>query len=275
LEHAAKNLLMPIRDEAVARFARHGIAWHHGTPAPDGTPWPSSHLLDSQVQCVNVLLSLACGPDRGLAFARTAEPEAEALVEIEDGSTVAFEWVGLADHLGERRGRPAERGRFTTSADALLVAERRGGNRTGILVEWKYTETYDAPVPFRGRRGTDRREVYRVRYQAAGSPFRERPPIDAFFHEPHYQLLRLVLLAHAMVETREFGIDRAVLVHAVPAGNDALLGTVPGALRACGATVPEVWSALVAGPFVRWCWLDTVPWYCATGELAERYGARG
>lgn len=272
VDHTAENLLPEIRGEAISRFARHAIAWHHGAAALDGTPWPSGHLLDSQVQCVNTLLSLAARPDRGLAFAHAAEPEAETLVEIEDGSTVAFEWVGLTDHLGERRGRAAERGRFTTSADAILIAQRRDGGRTAVVVEWKFTESYDTPVPFRGAGGTDRREVYRARYEALSSPFRARPSIDAFLHEPHYQMLRLVLLADAMVGAREFDIDRAVVVHAVPVGNDALLGTVPEGLRAYGATVPEVWGSLIGGGRVTWTWLDTTPWVTATEAGHERYG---
>lgn len=273
-EHAAANLLAGIRADAISRFARHGIAWHHGGDAPDGTPWPSGHLLDSQVQCVNTLLTLAGQPDGGLAFAQAAEPEAEALVEIEDGSTVAFEWVGLSDHLGERRGRAAERGRYTTSADAIMVAQRRGGGRTCLVIEWKYTENYNTPVPFRGGGGTDRREVYRARYEGGTRAFRARPPIEAYFHEPHYQLLRLTLLAEAMVRAAELGIDRAVLVHAVPRGNDALLGTVPAALSEFGATVPEVWTALVGAGPVRWRWLDTTPWLQATEAMAERYAPR-
>ena len=59
--HAAHNLLPEIRAEALRRFADHGIQWHGATPGPDG-PLPSTHLLDSQVQCVNALLCLAqCG----------------------------------------------------------------------------------------------------------------------------------------------------------------------------------------------------------------------
>lgn len=273
LRHADENLVAEVRAEAIERFARHGIAWHHGTPGPDGVEWPSTHLLDSQVQCVNVMLSLASAPDRGLAFVRAAEPEASGLVDVEDGSTVAFEWSGERDHLGERRGRSLLRGRFSTSVDAFLVASRPDGGRTGILVEWKFTESYDRPVPFRGTGGTDRRDVYRERYLASETPFAVRPEIDAYFHEPHYQLLRLVLLADAMVQAGEFGMDRAVVVHGVPAGNDALLATVPEGLARFGTTTPEVWTALVGGGRVAWRWLDTTPWLGATPALAERYGS--
>ena len=272
LEYADRNLLSAVREEALERFRRHDIAWHAGGEAPDGSPWPSGHLLDSQVQCVNTFLSLANGQDRGLAFARSVEPDATALVEVEDGSTVAFEWIGQQDHLGERRGFIGQRGRYTTSVDALLVATRADGGRTGILVEWKFTESYDRPVPFRGPGSKDRREVYRARYESPRGPFLRRPPIEAHFHEPHYQILRLVLLADAMVGARELGMDRAVVVHAVPRGNDALLATVPEGLAALGSSVPEVWEALVGDGCVAWRWLDTTPWLQATGALAERYG---
>jgi hypothetical protein len=102
--------------------------------------------------------------------------------------------------------------------------------------------------------------------------FRRRPPIEAYFHEPHYQLLRLMLLANAMVGARELVMDRAVVVHAVPRGNDALLATVPEGLLELGSTVPEVWEALVGGGSVAWRWVDTTPWVRATEALAERYG---
>lgn len=272
LEHADRNLLPSVRAEALERFRRHDIAWHAGGEGPDNRPWPSGHLLDSQVQCVNTFLSLANGPDRGLAFARSVVPNTVALAEVEDGSTVAFEWIGERDHLGERRGFIGQRGRYTTSVDALLVAQRSDGGRTGILVEWKFTESYDRPIPFRGPGGKDRREVYRARYEASETPFRRRPPIEAYFHEPHYQLLRLALLADAMVGARELGMDRAVVVHAVPKGNDALLATVPEGLAELGSRVPEVWSALVGEGPVAWRSLDTTPWLQATDALAERYG---
>ncbi len=272
LELADQNLLPAVRAEALERFRRHDIGWHAGGEGPDGSHWCSGHLLDSQVQCVNTFLELANGPDRGLAFVRAVEPDAVALMEVEDGSTVTFEWIGERDHLGERRGFIGQRGRYTTSVDALLVAQRANGGKTGILVEWKFTESYHQPIPFRGPGGKDRREVYRARYEAPGSPFQRRPPIEAYFHEPHYQLLRLVLLADAMVAARELGMDRAVVVHAVPRGNDALLATVPEGLAELGSTVPQVWSTLIGDGPVVWRWLDTTPWLRATKALAERYG---
>lgn len=146
------------------------------------------------------------------------------------------------------------------------------GGLTGIVVEWKFTESYDRPVRFHRPGGADRREVYRTLYEAPDGPFRTRSPFEAYFHEPHYQLLRLVLLGQGMVDAGELGVDLAVVAHAVPRGNRTLLETVPDGLSHLGPTVPEVWGELVGGGNVAWRWLDTTPWITATPGLAERYG---
>jgi hypothetical protein len=272
-KHADLNLLPGIRDEALRRFARHGIQWHGWTPGADGTYLPSTHLLDSQVQCINVLLALAKQERHLLDLVRQAEPDATDLVVVEDGSPVAFEWIGDRDYLGEGRGRPRHRGRFATSADALVVVERADGGRTGILVEWKFIESYDHPKPFFGDGGTDRREVYRPIYVGDATPFDVLPELDVFFQEPHYQILRQALLASEMVKAQEFGIDRAVLLHCVPSGNRTLRQTVPEGLVTYGVEIDEVWHRLLPGPRVRYACVDTTPLFTATPELAERYGA--
>jgi len=272
LAYAEHNLLPSVRELALERFARHRIAWHHATRRDEGPPAPSTHLLDSQVQCVNTLLSLAHHGAPLMPLVQALVPDAASLVPIEDDHPVAFEWDGGVDWLHEIRRGPPVRGQYRTSVDAFLVAERADGGRTALLIEWKFTETYPRPVPFRGRGGTDRREVYRQAYERAQS-WHTKPPIDTYFHEPHYQQLRLVLLAEALVEGRPHDIDRAIVVDAIPAGNHTLLTTIPEGLRPRGATVPEVWRSLIRddGP-VTWAHLDTTPWVGATEELEERYG---
>lgn len=263
--HARLNLLPDARAEALARFERHGLPWHNGTPGEG----PTTHLLDSQVQCVNTLLTMDL-----LAWARTLEPEAVALLDVEDQSPVAFEWIGDGGHLGEARTR----GRYATSADAFLLARRPDGV-TAILVEWKFTEHYDRPVPLRGPGGRDRRALYAPRY-AASEVFAERPAIEAYFHEPHYQLLRLVLLAEGLVRARERGADRALVVHVIPEANTDLLATVPPALG--GARVDDLWRRLVPGPVVCYVRVDaeavlrrSAAWarYAGCFEGAEASGA--
>ena len=263
VEHASLNLLPSIRDEALARFARHDIEWHGGRELP------SSHLLDSQVQCVNVLLSLAREPVLLLEWVRTILPDARALVAIEDHRAVAFEWIGADDYLGEGRGRPRNRGRYVTSADALLVVETPRG-RTALLVEWKYTEHDTRAKPWIGDGGTDRRAVYRPHLVRSDGPLEVRVPIEAYFDEVGYQLLRLQLLAAAIVRAEEHGIDRALVVHVVPRGNRTLREHV-APLVGAGPLV-ERWPSLLRDPGrVGYRCVDAEPLYSATPELAERY----
>jgi hypothetical protein len=271
LEHARLNLLPSIADEALTRFALHGIEWHDHTVAPDGHAWPSTHLLDSQVQCVNVMLSLARDQPALLQVLSSIVPGASGLVPIEDDSVVAFEWIGGSDYLGEARGRQRHRGRFVTSVDALLVLNSSAG-RTAILVEWKFTESYKRPIAYVGAGGTDRRAVYRGRFAAAPAMFPKGVPIEAFFHEPHYQLLRLHLLAAAMVDAGEFGIERAIVAWVAPRGNAALRTCVPDALKTFGDTVGEVWRALIHHPRVGFVDVSSDDLVAAPAELKHRYG---
>ncbi len=268
---AVLNLLPEIREEALRRFAAHAIEWHHWTPGPDGERLPSTHLLDSQVQCVNTLLSLARQPVTLLEMVRSQVPDATRLVTIEDDSEVAFEWIGKLDYLGERGHRPRHRGRLTTSADALLVAERTDGGRTAVVVEWKFTESYPTPMPKTGSSAEFRKRRYGPLYAAAAPVFQQPPSLDAFFQEPHYQLLRQALLGLSMVEHGELGVDQAVLLHVVPADNLTLRKTLTPALAALGETMDAAWTMLLPGPVVRYACVDSTSLLAACPAVAARY----
>ena len=276
-EFARHNLLEEIRHTALTRFAQFEIRWHAATQGADG-PWPSTHLLDSQVQCVNCLLSLEHAPEMLLERLRQIEPAVQRIVPIRHAAAteeglVAFEWIGRENYLGERFRHRRRRGEKVTSADALIVVECSDGQRTGFLIEWKFTEKYDKPVPFVSDYGTDRREIYRDTYENGSRVFIEkRPPIDAYFHEPHYQLLRQTLLAEKMLGAGEHGVSRFVVLLLAPAANRELMTGVPDGLRLFGRTIDEVWSALIRGSDVRFVWQDTGPWLTATPALVKRYG---
>jgi len=279
--HAADNLLAGVRGEALSRMQRFEIAWHGETPRAglSGDAGPTTNLLSSQIQCINSLLSLEMAPDRLLERIETVVPGVRKLHPIrhthqaKPEGLVAFEWIGRENYLKERVKGPRTRGAFVTSADALIVAEREAGRRTGVLIEWKFTETYPDAKPFIGAGGSDRREIYRTRYEATTSPFlADKPPIDAYFHEPHYQFLRQTLLAQAMIEAKEHGVDSMVVLALVPAANRGLMTGVPEGLRAYGDSLDAVWTTLVPGPRVRFACQDTKAWLTSTPELSERYG---
>jgi hypothetical protein len=217
LARADYNLLAPIRSEAIERFRSRSIAWHAWTRAPDGGAWPSSHLLSSQVQCVNVLLSLEAERNLLLAWARTMLPDALELVPVEGTDLVAFEWTGPggADFLGEQPSR-RERGKYQTTPDAVILVRRPAGV-TALPVEWKDTEFYPRPVEVKPRRI----RTYGHFIAASDSPLLPVVPFEAYFQEPHYQLLRLHLLASQFL-THLPDVTEAKVVQVIPSGNSYL-----------------------------------------------------
>ncbi|RPI07635.1 MAG: hypothetical protein EHM71_10125 [Zetaproteobacteria bacterium] len=145
MDHAEENLFPEIRQAALAYFKAHGIQWHDGH---DGKP--SNHLCDSQVCCVNLLFPFAHRPDALAAVLRPLFPALRAMLPIEGGQYVTFEWIGKENYLKERTGAKGTRtrGANCTSADAAVVFERTDGTRQTLLIEWKHTESY-GPVPLR------------------------------------------------------------------------------------------------------------------------------
>ena len=180
-------------------FDDRGVKWwrHCGFEAV-AENGPTRNMACSQVACVNFVLPLAEIEDGLLAVLAAIDDDVTDIATIEDptagtSSPVEFEWIGLGHALeGEAETR---RGEFSTSVDAFLVAETRMGRRA-YLLEWKYgeSESYGENDMGRGRKGRTRRRRYRN--PCAASPaFRDGVPLDAWLHEPFYQLMRQRLLA--------------------------------------------------------------------------------
>ena len=70
----------------------------------------------------------------------------------------------------------------------------------------------------RGQKGQTRRRRYRAPY-AASPAFRDEIPLEAWLHEPFYQIMRQRLLADRMVARKELGVSEAKVVLVVPDGN--------------------------------------------------------
>jgi hypothetical protein len=240
----ALNLAPSIRDDATAYFAAHGIAWHQH----------ANHALSSQVSCLNFLMPLATRP-RLLAsvIGKALGLPSPIMLEVESGPGgqpwfVGFEWIGRADYLNEAgKSRARTRGANATSADAVVRFENEGRIEI-VLIEWKYTESYGAPIPPGGN------EVRLGRYRdlvfAPAGPIRADLglAIADFFWEPLYQLLRQQMLAFQMQVAHEDGAERVRVLHISPSANHALHTVTAPALQCHGDDVFEMFRKLLVQP---------------------------
>lgn len=241
------NLAPSIRQTAPAYFKEKQITWHIH----------ASHGLSSQVCCLNSLMPLATRPNalsRVIANALGIEPP--EMLRIEYGPNgepwfIGFEWIGERDYLNEGGASSSRtRGANATSSDAILRFRHAGRIET-LLIEWKYTEAYGAPIRNKVRDGAPRspNEVRADRYR--GLMFTPNGPIkddlnlklEDFFWEPFYQLLRQQMLAFQMEKAREAETDRVRVLHISPAGNLRLHALTSKALNRFGADAFSVFAA--------------------------------
>jgi hypothetical protein len=250
------NLAPSIRDAAPAYFSENQIAWHIH----------ASHGLSSQVCCLNFLMPLVTRPrvlSQVIASALGIEPP--EMLEVERGPDgqpwfAGFEWIGERDYLNESGGSASRtRGANATSADAV-VRFRHTGRIETLLIEWKYTETYGAPIPNKVREGGRRtpNEVRADRYRdlmfAPNGPIRNdlNLKLEDFFWEPFYQLLRQQMLAFQMEKDREAGAERVRVLHISPAGNRRLHAVTSRPLKRFGTDAFAVFAETLvdSGAFI-------------------------
>lgn len=198
--HAEQTLWSPIRADVIAYFDDIGIAWHDGETTDYGRrghAGPSPHLLDSQVCALNFWWGLSRSSDALTALLRTIFPEArEAIGPTRDGQLLEVEWIGTRNYLGERGQR--RRGQYATSADLLVAFVDDNNLRHGVLIESKYTESYEDAVPNRvSGKGTDRAAIYSPAYERARNRFRRDSSVSLaeMLIEPFDQHLRQQLLS--------------------------------------------------------------------------------
>jgi hypothetical protein len=243
-QHKALNLAPDIRDEAAVYFAAHGITWHQH----------ANHALSSQVNCLNFLMPLATRPKLlAKVIGKALCTSSPVMLEVEAGPGgrpwfVGFEWIGRADYLNEGGKSGARtRGANATSADAVVRFKNEGRIETA-LIEWKYTESYGAPIPPGGN------EVRLGRYSslvfAPNGPIRADLglAISDFFWEPFYQLLRQQMLAFQMQAAHENGAERVRVLHISASGNHALHKVTAPAFQRHGDDVFEVFRKFLVQP---------------------------
>jgi hypothetical protein len=246
-ERSLENLYPPIREAAREYFGRHEIKWHDGRDNA-----PSNHLCDSQVCCVNFLYPLSAHPQSIKALLAPLFPSFDEALPIEDGSYVAFEWIGACNYLAEKLSRNGKRTRGAnfTSADAAVLFRALDGTRQCILIEWKYTESYHSTDLRFAKSGTDRLGIYRHVLDQVDSPIIGQIPggHPALFFEPFYQLMRQQLLAHEMEKARELGATMVTLLHISPEHNVDFAHVTSPSLRDLGTKPTEIWPKLLTKP---------------------------
>ncbi len=228
--HEIENLYPTIRgaDSALTFFRERNIKWWRSSrsgdrSSKDGYDGPTRNLASSQIACVNFLLPLAQIPGALSTFLHCIDDDVQDVASIIDqggrSSQVEFEWVGWDKPL---EGGPITRGANQTSIDALVVARVPRGHRAYPL-EWKYCEEYLHPDDKGlGRSGDTRRSRYQHLYRQSESSFNQTVPLDDFFFEPFYQIMRLRLLADRMVAsgvTPTLHVDEARVVVVCPEAN--------------------------------------------------------
>jgi hypothetical protein len=204
-------------------------------------------------------MPLATRPEvlsRVVANALGIEPP--EMLEVERGPDgdpwfVGFEWIGEENYLNEGVGSSSRtRGANATSSDAI-VRFRHAGQVETLLIEWKYTEKYGAPILNRVREGATRssNEVRAERYRelmfAPDGPIRVdlNLKLDDFFWEPFYQLLRQQMLAFQMEKACEAATQCVRVLHISPAGNLRLHAVTSPALKQFGEDAFAVFAKML------------------------------
>jgi hypothetical protein len=240
-DYADENLFYEIREHALTYFMDEKIRWHDGKKR-----YPSNHLCDSQVCCANFLFPFAYNSEALVTLLRQVYPSIKKALPMEEKHPhqfVSFEWIGLKNYLKEKSHI---KGANSTSADAAVMFERQDGARQIVLIEWKYTESYQAHSIKFSRSGTDRSIIYAPLFKRDNCPLDKTVVkcFDDLFYEPFYQLMRLQFLANEMEMAGELGADIVSLLLIVPAHNTAFQKVTSPNLRK-GLSVGELWQSFV------------------------------
>jgi hypothetical protein len=245
LECASENLFCEIREQAIRFFREKEIKWHQGQNG-----YPSNHMCDSQVSCVNFLFPFVDKGDMLVKLFKPLFPKINRPISMEGSEQlITFEWIGKENYLGEKVSGNGKRTRGAnfTSADAAVMFECVDGKRQIILIEWKYTESYSSVNLRIAKSGTDRTEIYQHLFSSNDCPLDKEllSDFEDLFYEPFYQFMRQQFLAHQMEKANELGADIVTLLHIAPEINKDFRQITSPNLANLGRTVVEVWKNLV------------------------------
>lgn len=278
------NLYHGIRREVMNYFKHNRITFWGGRRVP-------THILSSQISCLNHLFGIRKDKDLVLEIAREiASNEIEDMATVEcDGKMsafIAFEAVSHCDLLHEGE---VNRGSNCTSIDALMIGVI-SGEKTLIPIEWKYTEKYGLQnKSMDNEKGEERLDRYTELLNSSEficSSANESYKDSILFVEPFYQLMRQTLwceqmIRHSKDEDNYAHAQRYIHIHAVPTENHSLLRRPYKGFEGMG--MEQVWkSNLTDAGKERYKLVDPEEIYAKiaasgrysdlTNYLSQRYG---
>lgn len=226
LQDGNKNLHESIREDALGYFENNHVSWWGGKK-------PTGHVLSSQISCVNHLFALRKDKRAVMELLNGVRDEFVDVMKIEsdehEPGYIQFEAVSDNDNLNEGKSK---RGTNCTSIDALIYAKHRSGEKWLVVIEWKYTESYDnTDKSEEGRKKDPINCSGEVRKRRYGGLIDESTQLKSdnhscYYFEPFYQLMRQTLWAEQMIKNKEKEVTKAdnfLHIHVVPTQNAQLL----------------------------------------------------
>ena len=255
LNNPELNLMEEVRNEVEKYFTENNIQfWNTGEIRPKGINKPSGHMLSSQVACINHLFFFRHQQDVATSILKGIDNNVKTALHLDNDKPnhgfVSFEVIGKENYLKERSHT---RGVFSTSIDAVMLAEMQDESRKLFFIEWKYVEQYiGKPSKFNEEGGERRKETYLPLLKEKDCPLKIKDLNDKFiediFYEPFYQLMRQTLLAHEMIKAKDFGASDYIHLHLIPNDNHELKLKNPSIVILLGNTLEETWSNLLKSP---------------------------
>ena len=232
------------------------------------------NVRSSAAACLNTIGNIAKNERDLINFLNEFDLEVEDIVPFPTGTTVGgqkyddvgnviFEWIGPRKSPLNERGN--KRGLYRTSIDAFILA-KIDGKVTQLLIEWKFTETYNSQQhtrKFSGIAGNERLRRYSICLaklrKVKDFPFKMNYEggfgLSDLCYEPLFQLLRMTLLAKLTTPLRfdnGFVIEDYRIVHLSHSKNEGLnflspehLSHSSGLQHCAGKLLHEVWKDVI------------------------------
>ena len=217
LKNNKANLWEDIREEAIAYFKKYNIDWHkdNNNEPKEG---PEGHLLSSNISCINHLFHLRLKNDFVSLILKNIDNRIVGAELIDDGY-IEFEIMeGINKNPLNEKSKERKRGSKSTSIDAFMVGKKHDGNNILVLLEWKYTETYEnQKCKFITK--DDYHKNYTDLLKGKDCPIKSPENVKGLFFDPFYQLMRQTLLGWKMSRLNEYNSNEYIHLHVIPNGN--------------------------------------------------------